>query len=774
MDSQRQQAAGRIKQSNNILVTVSNNPSVDQLAACIGLTVSLNKMGKHATAVFSGEVPSTLEFLQPEKTIEKNTDSLRDFIIALDKSKADKLRYKVEDRVVKIFITPYRTSITDKDLEFSQGDFNVDVVVALGVHNQEELDLAITSHGRILHDATVVTLNTKPGGELGSINWLDPNASSLSELAVQLVNDLDRTLVDGQVATSFLTGIVAETERFSNNKTTPQTMSISAQLMSSGANQQLVATKLQEPVAPPPPPPAPIATQQVDKQSTPEPVKKSDDGTLEITHDETKTAKEEEADEDKADTSKAPAAPEAPAAPAPQIQIDEHGALRLNDDQPKDSKDQQPLEDKHQLADHKPHSERDEDREAPKEAEAETDEAKLPAPKQSHEGEEDYLPPVSRKEPKISHHDEPPKMILEPPTLGGALTANSEPGSYEHNEGPGLPGLPTEEGSLPSSMDEDRPSISPTIMPPHDDDDDRNAPGTGFLGDQPLDDTRHGSHHDDRDHAPAAEHEDHEELPLTSGKTLSDIERDVHSSHLGTPSSDLNAAPFIPPATPPAPALSLPPTPPMAPAVPTPPAPDPIIDAFSNNQGAVLPPVNPTAPNTDGSLDALANLQSQFADDNPTSVPDMPVPDTTPPINANTDINSARDAVAQAMGGATQQNLEPIQALNAQPMDLPVGGAPNAVPPVGPAVDPATQPVSDPMDNLTPAWNPNAASAGPVPASQGQGPAPVAPTTPQFATPPPPMPVFSPQGPATAGQFAGNGLPPQAPPPMMPPTPPMG
>src|SRR5687767_1315359 len=172
MDSQRQQAAERIKQANNILVTVSNNPSVDQLAACIGLTLALNKMGKHGTAVFSGQVPSTLEFLQPEKTIEKNTDSLRDFIISLDKSKADKLRYKVEDTVVKIFITPYRTSIGQEDLQFSQGDFNVDVVVALGVHEKEDLDQAITAHGRILHDATVATINTKKGSELGSLYWV--------------------------------------------------------------------------------------------------------------------------------------------------------------------------------------------------------------------------------------------------------------------------------------------------------------------------------------------------------------------------------------------------------------------------------------------------------------------------------------------------------------------------------------------------------------------------------------------------------------------------
>src|SRR6185312_5982122 len=96
----KQQIVERVKQAENILVTVSNNPTVDQLAACIGLTLLLNKMGKHATAVFSGKVPSTIEFLQPEKTIETTTDSLQDFIISLDKNKADKLRYKVENDVV--------------------------------------------------------------------------------------------------------------------------------------------------------------------------------------------------------------------------------------------------------------------------------------------------------------------------------------------------------------------------------------------------------------------------------------------------------------------------------------------------------------------------------------------------------------------------------------------------------------------------------------------------------------------------------------------------
>ncbi len=256
---QKHQIAEKLQQTNNILVTVSKNPSVDQLASCIGLTILLNKMGKSATAVFSGKVPSTIEFLQPEKTLKHDVDSLRDFIISLDKAKADKLRYKVEDKVVKIFITPWHTSLSGKDLEFSQGDFNVEAVVALGVSTQADIDQAIAAHGRILHDAAVMTMHTKPGGEFGSINWINPTASSLCEMVADMSIVMDKQSIDGQIATSFLTGIVAETDRFSNKKTAPATMSISATLMASGANQQLVVTKLEEAAhTPPPPPPKPV------------------------------------------------------------------------------------------------------------------------------------------------------------------------------------------------------------------------------------------------------------------------------------------------------------------------------------------------------------------------------------------------------------------------------------------------------------------------------------------------------------------------------------
>lgn len=241
----KKQVIARLKEAQNILVTVSDNPSVDQLAAAIGFTLVMNKLDKRATAVFSGQVPSTIEFLSPEDTIETNTDSLRDFIISLDKAKADKLKYKVEDDVVKVFITPYKTSLTEADLDFSQGDFNVDVVVALGVDNRDHIDQAIISHGRILHDATVIGVMAGPElVDVAGINWQDASASSLCEMLASISDSFKPGLFDSQIATAYLTGIVAETERFSNEKTSPKVMKLSAELMASGANQQLISTEL--------------------------------------------------------------------------------------------------------------------------------------------------------------------------------------------------------------------------------------------------------------------------------------------------------------------------------------------------------------------------------------------------------------------------------------------------------------------------------------------------------------------------------------------------
>lgn len=244
--------AEQIKKSDNILIAVSANPTVDELTSALGLTLMLNKNDRRATAIFSGETPDVLQFLSPEKTFDTNVDGLRDFIITLDSKKADRVITKAEDDMVKIYVTPSGHIVSADDLEFSQGDYNVDLVIALGVSNKEMLDRALSAHGRILHNAAVVSLMIGgQEGNLGGLNIRVNKASSYAEMIMRLPEILDRNLADEDepamdqaVATALLTGVVASTNRFSNKRTTPEVMSLASDLMKAGANQQMIAREL--------------------------------------------------------------------------------------------------------------------------------------------------------------------------------------------------------------------------------------------------------------------------------------------------------------------------------------------------------------------------------------------------------------------------------------------------------------------------------------------------------------------------------------------------
>ncbi len=238
--------AERIRTSDNVLVALSKDPTVDELSAALGLTFILDKIGKRATAIFSGAIPNAIEFLEPEKTFEANTDSLQDFIIALDKEKADHLRYKIDGDYVKVFITPYKTTIDERDMEFSHGDYNVDLVISLDVSDAGDLDAALSEYGRIMHDATSINISAGAAGSFGDIEWGNPDASSVSEMIGALVDALKEKedILDKSISTALLAGIVAATNRFSNERTTPDTMALASRLMAAGADQQLISSSI--------------------------------------------------------------------------------------------------------------------------------------------------------------------------------------------------------------------------------------------------------------------------------------------------------------------------------------------------------------------------------------------------------------------------------------------------------------------------------------------------------------------------------------------------
>lgn len=241
----QQEVLKKLEMAESVLIALPSNPQVDELATAIGLSLIIDKMNKRVTTIYSGVTPNALSFLRPEETFDNTTVSLQDFVIAINKEKADHLRYKVEGDYVKVYITPYKTSIRQDDLEFSYGDFNVDLVIALNVDNEGDLDGALMEYGRILHNAVIVNITNEPENKFGDVVMYGDGVSSLGEMAYDLIEKSQGKMeIDADIATALLTGIVAKTNRFSNELTNPNVMMIAGKLMAEGADQQLISANM--------------------------------------------------------------------------------------------------------------------------------------------------------------------------------------------------------------------------------------------------------------------------------------------------------------------------------------------------------------------------------------------------------------------------------------------------------------------------------------------------------------------------------------------------
>ena len=241
------EVAERIHEADSILVITGGDPTIDQLSACISLFDILQAIDKKAVMVYSGNVSPALGFLKPEKIIREDAESLRDFIISFDRSKVDKFRYSQEGDQYNILLTPaHRAVITEKDMKYRKGDFNIDLTVALGVAGKERIDSTISQHSQLMKEIPMISIMAgKASSSLDAMVWKDEACIALCEMMHDLCQALDDKLkIEKQTANAMLLGIVDQTERFKSRRTRPETMHISGELLELGADPYLIAENL--------------------------------------------------------------------------------------------------------------------------------------------------------------------------------------------------------------------------------------------------------------------------------------------------------------------------------------------------------------------------------------------------------------------------------------------------------------------------------------------------------------------------------------------------
>jgi len=243
----KQQALELIGKSKNILLVAHEKPDGDALGSLIALYLVLNKLGKKVTTVVTDSVATQYQFLPKLDKFVNQLNALRDFIISVDcvNATADKLAYNFQDGKLNIVITPKNGNFNPQDVSFAEGSFQFDLLITLDTADWDQLGILYANNVKLFQGAPVINIDHHSTNDYyGTVNLVDLTATATSEILVGLIEALGPSLIDEDVATALLTGIISDTGSFQHSHTTPKSLTIAAQMVGFGARQQEIIKNL--------------------------------------------------------------------------------------------------------------------------------------------------------------------------------------------------------------------------------------------------------------------------------------------------------------------------------------------------------------------------------------------------------------------------------------------------------------------------------------------------------------------------------------------------
>jgi phosphoesterase RecJ-like protein len=235
-----------VKNSQRILVLPSSPPDGDSIGSAIALYLVLKKLGKEATVVCSDPIPEVLQFLPHCDVVKNKVVTSSDFILTLDclPDQITSVKSSIENNKVNIIFTPKDDfKLTQKHFAFNKGELKYDLIITVDCAELPQLRKVYEHNTELFHQVPVINIDHHISNQhYGKINHIDIMASSTTEMLLPILEELSRMfgqkLIDEDIATLLLTGIITDTGSFQNANTTPKSFEVASQLVAYGARQQ--------------------------------------------------------------------------------------------------------------------------------------------------------------------------------------------------------------------------------------------------------------------------------------------------------------------------------------------------------------------------------------------------------------------------------------------------------------------------------------------------------------------------------------------------------
>lgn len=243
-----QQITEAIRKSHHILITFRKDFTTDAVASALALYLILKKQDKLVDIICSDFIlPDNLKFLPQNNNIKNNFSSLQKFVINVDtsKNKIDEFSYDLEKDKLKIYITPKAGAFKKEDLKAESSEYKYDLIITLDTPDLESLGIIYQNFTEFFYNTTIINIDHNPENEhYGQINFTNMNAVATAEILFGLINDINKNLIDADIATCLMAGLISKTRSFKTNNVTPKTLDIASKLLSAEANRESIIKSL--------------------------------------------------------------------------------------------------------------------------------------------------------------------------------------------------------------------------------------------------------------------------------------------------------------------------------------------------------------------------------------------------------------------------------------------------------------------------------------------------------------------------------------------------
>ena len=263
-----QKVASLIKKSKNIVLMPHAKMDCDGMSASVALHLILNKFGKHSTTVCSDPVPEAFAFLPSsdifsQEITAKNT-KIKQFHLRVDNSdkKFKNLEYSVEDGKINIILFSEDTPFNEADFTFLGAQLKPDLIITLDSGDTDQLGKMYKDNTELFAEVPVINIDHHfSNTQFGDVNLVDYTSSSTTQLIYNLIPFLEKEctseestqseekiekkqILDANIATLLLAGMLTDTGSFQHANTTPEALDIASVLIENGAEHQKIVKHL--------------------------------------------------------------------------------------------------------------------------------------------------------------------------------------------------------------------------------------------------------------------------------------------------------------------------------------------------------------------------------------------------------------------------------------------------------------------------------------------------------------------------------------------------